>query len=248
MSRVSMSRYLSSPAFLQYLGPLSSGNDTVIMKTTIFQGVFAVASLFINNTASLHAPSNGTQSSYPTKDQINTIFSQIAGSNPSFVGFFSHLADNFTWTIEGTHPLAGRYTNLTILELTFERITSTASTANPLILSLNNTIGGGDEEWSVQELEVKGICKSGLVFDNRYAWATRWAPLDSATVSPSLLTAKDGLMVEVRAYLDSALVSVALQENELGVLFTYNDERSTVVPFTDLNESLVNTSTGFARD
>ncbi|KAI1162885.1 hypothetical protein F5B18DRAFT_622565 [Nemania serpens] len=215
------------------------------MKLTLLQSVLAVASFFIGTTASLHTPPDATQSSYPTKDQINTIFSQIAGSNANFPGFFSHLAESFSWTIEGTHPLAGLYTNVTILELSFERIEFAASKANPLILSLNNTIGGGNEEWSVQELEVKGVCKSGLVFDNRYAWATRWAPLDSDTVSSSSLTAKDGLMVEVRAYLDSALVSVALQENELGVMFTYNDGRNTVVPFTDLDQSILDTTTGF---
>lgn len=133
------------------------------MKFTLLQSVFAVASFFVGITASLHTPPDATltQSSYPTKDQINTIFSQIAGSNANFPGFFSHLAENFSWTIEGTHPLAGLYTNVTILELSFERIEFAASKANPLILSLNNIIGGGDEEWSVQELEVKGVCKSG---------------------------------------------------------------------------------------
>lgn len=41
---------------------------------------------------------------------------------------------------------------------------------------------------------------AGLKFDNTYAWVTRWN--------------KDGKIVQVRAYLDSALVKQAIEENE----------------------------------
>lgn len=68
------------------------------------------------------------------------------------------------WTIEGTHPAAGQYTNRTILEAIFVRIDATGSEERPLILTLTNVIGGGDEEWSVQELEVLGYCKNGSLY------------------------------------------------------------------------------------
>ncbi len=41
---------------------------------------------------------------------------------------------------------------------------------------------------------------AGLKFDNTYAWVTRWN--------------KDAKIVQVRAYLDSALVKQAIEENE----------------------------------
>ena len=80
---------------------------------------------------------------------------------PNQTAFFEHVADDVDWTIEGTHPLAGRYTNKTILEATFLRIDQTASKTAPFRLSIVNIVGGCDEEWSVQELQLLGICKSG---------------------------------------------------------------------------------------
>jgi len=41
---------------------------------------------------------------------------------------------------------------------------------------------------------------AGLKYDNTYAWVCRWN--------------KDGQIVQVRAYLDSALVKQAIEENE----------------------------------
>ena len=55
----------------------------------------------------------------------------------------------------------------------------------------------------------KGI--TGLVFDNTYAWVTRWNT--------------QGYIVQVRGYLDSALITRALVENE-SEIFTYYDERN----------------------
>ena len=73
------------------------------------------------------------------------------------------MSETVNWTIEGTHPLAGTYTNKTVLEAAFLRIDATGSKANPLTLSLTNIVGGGDEVWSVQELEVSGVCNNGLL-------------------------------------------------------------------------------------
>lgn len=44
------------------------------------------------------------------------------------------------------------------------------------------------------------------------------------------------MIVEARAYLDSALVAAALEQNEAGSLFTYSDPRDTIIPFTELSE------------
>lgn len=110
--------------------------------------------LFLLSTACATSP-------YPSKAEINDIFSALAGNDTSAKEFWSHVSPTVNWTIEGTHPAAGTYTNRTVLIATFARISATGSKANPLELSVKNIIGGGDEEWSVQELEVKGVCKNG---------------------------------------------------------------------------------------
>jgi hypothetical protein len=56
---------------------------------------------------------------------------------------------------------------------------------------------------------------SGLIFNNTYSWVTRWST--------------DGIIVEARAYLDSALVSKAVVENESG-FFHYFDNRTALKP------------------
>lgn len=62
----------------------------------------------------------------------------------------------------GTHPLAGEYHNRTIfIADTLERLANTEDPSNPLTLSVTNIIGGGNDEWSVQELHVLGSCKNG---------------------------------------------------------------------------------------
>ncbi|KAL6897417.1 hypothetical protein GGI43DRAFT_385286 [Trichoderma evansii] len=177
-------------------------------------------------------PTLGNASPYPSKDEITAIFSHLTGTNSSYSSFFSHVSPAVNWTIQGTHPAAGQYTNRTLLEATFARINAIGSKERPLALTLTNIVGGGVEEWSVQELEVLGYCKNGLKFDNRYAWATRWNT--NATI------------VEARAYLDSMLVSQALQQNELGILFTYNNPRNVLVPFVELSEAIALEATGLS--
>jgi hypothetical protein len=59
------------------------------------------------------------------------------------------------------------------------------------------------------------ISRTGLKYDNRFAWVTRWNT--------------DGIIVEVRAYLDSALVNMAITENESGE-YTYTDQRKDLKP------------------
>ena len=50
------------------------------------------------------------------------------------------------------------------------------------------------------ELIANAECKNGLDFDNTYAWVLRFN--------------EEGKVVQVRAYLDSALVQQAIVENE----------------------------------
>jgi ketosteroid isomerase-like protein len=71
-------------------------------------------------------------------------------------------------------------------------------------LRVKNIIGGETEEWAVIEMEaVEGTkCKNGMVYDQKYSWSTRW---------------RNGMIVEVRAYLDGGLLDRALVGNGLAV-------------------------------
>lgn len=61
----------------------------------------------------------------------------------------------------GTHPLAGEYHNRTVfLTNAIERLANTLI-AGTSTLELVHIVGGGDEEWSVQELHATGVCKNG---------------------------------------------------------------------------------------
>ena len=98
------------------------------------------------------------KSPYPSKTEIEAIFDTLSDKPTEF---WSYVSPTVNWTIEGTHPAAGVYTNRTILISTFARIDATGSKDDPLKVALLNVVGGGEEKWSVQELQVLGQCKSG---------------------------------------------------------------------------------------
>ena len=60
---------------------------------------------------------------------------------------------------------------------------------------------------------IKGL---GVFFDNTYAWMTRWNA--------------EGQIVQVRAYLDSALVAKVVTENETPTNSTFTSQRDTFEP------------------
>jgi uncharacterized protein len=65
-------------------------------------------------------------------------------------------------------------------------------------LHVENVLQSGD--WAVVELRSLATAKNGLRFDNRYCWVCRF---------------RGDTIVEVRAYLDSALVARLFQENPI---------------------------------
>jgi ketosteroid isomerase-like protein len=110
--------------------------------------------------------------------------------------FFEHVAGDVDWTVQGTHPLAGRYTSMReFRESTFGRLNKILPGGTQLLVQ--NVLTDGD--WAVVELRSMATARNGLRFDNRYCWITRWS---------------GETIVEVRAYLDSALVQRVIDENE----------------------------------
>jgi ketosteroid isomerase-like protein len=111
--------------------------------------------------------------------------------------FFDHVAEDVDWIVEGTHPLAGHYRSKSdFLAHTFEKLAKVLPQGTQLWVE--HALVSGD--WAVVELQSHATAKNGLRFDNRYCWVCRFV---------------NGTIVEVRAYLDSALVAQLFAENPI---------------------------------
>lgn len=126
-------------------------------------------------------------------EDVRAVFGGL--QSPGGLQFFDHVADDVDWTVQGTHPLAGHYRGkAAFLAGTFAKLGRVLRDGAQL--SATNIMVSGD--WAIVELRADAIAKNGLRFDNRYCWLARF---------------RDGKIVEVRAYLDSALVARVLAEN-----------------------------------
>lgn len=110
--------------------------------------------------------------------------------------FFAHVADDVAWTVMGTHPLAGAYHDKrTFRAATFERLDRLVR--GGIRLRLVDVLVQPPR--AAVELVAEATASNGRPFDNRYCWVLRF---------------DGGRIVEVRAYLDSALVQQLVDENE----------------------------------
>jgi len=111
--------------------------------------------------------------------------------------FFTHVAEDVDWTVQGTHPLAGHYhSKADFVAHTFEKIGKVLP--HGAQLHVEHALVSGD--WAIVEMHSLATAKNGLRFDNRYCWVCRFA---------------EDKIVEVRAYLDSALVARLFEENPI---------------------------------
>ena len=128
-------------------------------------------------------------------EEVRSLFRGL--ENGDGAAFFAHVADDVDWIVEGTHPLAGHYhSKAEFQEHTFAKLAKVLPDGAEL--HLTSVITSGD--WAVVELQSMATAKNGLRFDNRYCWVIRFA---------------GGKIVEVRAYLDSALVQRLFDENPI---------------------------------
>jgi uncharacterized protein len=111
--------------------------------------------------------------------------------------FFSHVADDVDWTVMGTHPLAGRYSSKAAFKAgTFAKLAKVLP--DGVQLEVTHAFVTGDI--AVVELVSRATARNAMRFDNHYCWVVRF---------------DDGLIVEVRAYLDSALVAELFRQNPI---------------------------------
>jgi hypothetical protein len=127
--------------------------------------------------------------------QVRALFKKLETGDGS--EFFTHVAEDVDWTVQGTHPLAGHYhSKADFVAHTFEKLAKVLP--HGAQLHVEHALVSGD--WVIVELHSLATAKNGLRFDNRYCWLCRFA---------------EDKIVEVRAYLDSALVARLFEENPI---------------------------------
>ena len=126
---------------------------------------------------------------------VSEIFKNLESGDGK--GFFDHVLDDVDWIVEGTHPLAGHYhSKADFLAHTFEKLAKVLPKGAQL--HTEHVLVSGD--WAVVELHSLATAKNGMRFDNRYCWVCRFV---------------NGMIVEVRAYLDSVMVARLFEENPI---------------------------------
>ena len=129
-----------------------------------------------------------------TPEKVENLFKYLEKGNND--NFFKQVADDVSWTVMGTHPLAGTYhSKEDFIYHTFQRLNRILQEG--VILKVKNILVHG--ETAVVEMESISTALNGKPFNNTYCWITRFD--------------KD-VIVEVRAYVDSALVQKVIEENE----------------------------------
>jgi uncharacterized protein len=114
--------------------------------------------------------------------------------------FFERVADDVDWTVEGTHPLAGRYTSKQVfVDATFGRLGRLMRDGTRL--EVRHLVVDGATV--VAELRAGSTTLDGAPYDNTLCWVCRF---DAAEPGATI--------VEVRAYLDSAMVAWTILRNE----------------------------------
>jgi uncharacterized protein len=128
-------------------------------------------------------------------ERVRQIFKGLESGEGA--AFFEHVADDVDWTVEGTHPLAGHYPGKkAFVAGTFAKLGQVLPQGTQL--HVEHLVVSGDE--AVVELRSFATAKNGMRFDNRYCWVCRFA---------------GDKIVEVRAYLDSAMVARLFEENPI---------------------------------
>jgi uncharacterized protein len=131
----------------------------------------------------------------PTLTDRRQLFDLLA--DPATIGrFFDHVADDVSWTIMGTHPLAGTYHGKEPIRTSaLGRLSRLMR--EPLRLTVRRLHVAGVVV--VAELAVSNTVLDGGPFEANYCWVCRF----------------DGdAIVEVNAYVDSALITDTIARAE----------------------------------
>ncbi len=126
---------------------------------------------------------------------VRKIFSGLEHGDGA--AFFEHVAEDVDWIVMGTHPLAGHYKSKSdFIAGTFAKLGKVLPDGAQL--HVEHLLVADDQ--AVVELHSEATAKNGMRFDNRYCWIVYF---------------RDNIIVRVRAYLDSTMVSRLFDQNPL---------------------------------
>ena len=130
-----------------------------------------------------------------TSESVREIFKGLENGDGG--AFFERVADDVDWIVMGTHPLAGHYpSKKAFIAGTFDKLAQVLPQGAQL--HVEYLIVTDDQ--AVVELHSLATARNGMRFDNRYCWVVYF---------------QDGVIVRIRAYLDSAMVARLFEENPL---------------------------------
>ncbi|MFJ6904542.1 nuclear transport factor 2 family protein [Streptomyces griseoluteus] len=114
--------------------------------------------------------------------------------------FFDRVADDVSWTVQGTHPLAGHFTSKSdFTSATIDRLS--AIMRDGFRFEVKHVFVDGDV--TIVEMQANSTTLEGSTFDGTYCWVCRFDSPDAGA-----------RIVEVRAYLDSAMIGWVVNRNE----------------------------------
>ena len=129
-----------------------------------------------------------------SKEYVKELFSYL---ETDATQFFNKVSDQVDWTVKGTHPLAGHYiSKQDFIDHTMKRLNKILR--GGIRLTLNHVFVDGDS--AIVEKQSISNDLHGKPFNNVYCWVCKF---DS-----------QGVIIQVRAYLDSARVQSLIDENE----------------------------------
>jgi uncharacterized protein len=144
----------------------------------------------------LPATSGNSESHDDLRERRANLFAKLQDPDTQ-QQFWAQVADDVDWTVEGTHPLAGRYRSKDqFVAATFARLGGVLP--DGVKLEVKHLFVDGDT--TIAELHSTSTTNEGAQFANEYCWVCRF----------------DGEeIVEVRAYLDSMMVAYTILRNEI---------------------------------
>lgn len=136
----------------------------------------------------------------PSRAEITTLFKNL--SSPSTQSkFFAGVSDNVNWWIVGSTPMSKTYTSKKDFQDATLAILNGKVLDGPLGFRLNHVVVDSETGWATAEMAaMDATCRNGMPYPMRYCWVVRFGE-DS------------GLIEEVRAYLDSELLTKAIEQN-----------------------------------
>jgi uncharacterized protein len=130
-----------------------------------------------------------------TKNEVREIFSYWEKGRSDL--FLDHMTENFEWTVMGTHPLSGVYKGKeAYLNGAFKRLSEVLRED----ISLEVSAIYLDGHTAIVELKSFMTALDGTSYNNCYCWIVHFN--------------EDKRIVAITAYLDSALLSKVIEENE----------------------------------